>query len=199
MNESVSEKNRRILVVDDNTTIHQDFRKILEATPVADDTLDDIEAALFDSKSRLNDWDGFEIDSAYQGAEGLTKVLDAFKAGRPYSLAFVDMRMPPGWDGVETIAHLWKADPRLQIVICTAYSDYSWEQIIQQLGNRDNLAVLKKPFDNVEVLQLAEALTQKWFLTQELQRRGNRGSTDPFFALAAGMKCSAPSNNRMPL
>jgi CheY-like chemotaxis protein len=170
MNKFVSEKNRRLLVVDDNPTIHQDFRKILELAPFADDGLDDLET-VFQGVSRPNDRDGFEIDSAFQGVEGLNKVLDALKAGQPYALAFVDMRMPPGWDGVETIAQLWQADPRLQIVICTAYSDYSWDQIIQQLGNRDNLAVLKKPFDNVEVLQLAEALTRKWLLTQELQHR----------------------------
>jgi DNA-binding LytR/AlgR family response regulator len=80
--------------------------------------------------------------------------------------------MPQGWDGVETIAQLWAADPSLQIVICTAYSDYSWEQILQRLGKRANLAVLKKPFDNIEVIQLCETLAQKWSLRRQLLARG---------------------------
>ena len=79
-------------------------------------------------------------------------------------MAFVDVRMPPGWDGVETIARIWEVYPELQIVVCTAYSDYSWEEMRAKVGQPDNLVVLKKPFDNVEVQQLAHALTKKWLL-----------------------------------
>src|SRR5690606_27038348 len=82
--------------------------------------------------------------------------------GRPFSMAFVDMRMPPGWDGIETIARIWSVDPRIQIVICTAYSDLSWGEIIERLGHNDRLLLLKKPFDNAEVYQLAAALSEKW-------------------------------------
>lgn len=82
-------------------------------------------------------------------------------------MAFVDVRMPPGWDGVETAAHLWEAAPDLQVVICTAYSDYSWDEMIGQFGTNDRLVILKKPFDNIEVLQLACALTEKWRLQKE--------------------------------
>jgi len=62
--------------------------------------------------------------------------------------------MPPGWDGVETIGHLWKVDPDLQIVICTAHSDYNWRDISKQLGMSDSFVVLKKPFDVIEVSHL---------------------------------------------
>src|SRR6185369_6863778 len=110
----------------------------------------------------------FELDSAYQGQEGLAKVEAALQAGRPYAMAFVDMRMPPGWDGVETIEQLWRADPRLQVVICTAYSDSSWEEVLRRLDAGDRLLILKKPFDNIEVRQLANALTAKWQMTQQL-------------------------------
>ena len=103
----------------------------------------------------------FVIDSAFQGREGLAMVKQAAEEGNPYSLAFVDVRMPPGWDGVETIGHLWECCPDLQIVVCTAYSDYSWEEMIHKLGHSPNLVVLKKPFDNIEALQLAHALTGK--------------------------------------
>ncbi len=88
----------------------------------------------------------FEVDSAFQGKEGLQKVQAALAEGDPYALAFVDMRMPPGWDGIETIGHLWEADPQLQVVICTAYSDYSWNDMHRHLGNSDSLLILKKPF-----------------------------------------------------
>jgi CheY-like chemotaxis protein len=151
--------NRRVLAVDDNPTIHEDFRKILSKTAPAADRYDDLESAIFEAKNQPEAHEGFEIDSAFQGEEGLAKVRLAVEQGRPYAVAFVDMRMPPGWDGVETIARLWEADPHLQIVICTAYSDYSWEEIMRQLGHRHNLAVLKKPFDNIEVIQICETLS----------------------------------------
>jgi PAS domain S-box-containing protein len=86
-------------------------------------------------------------------------------------MAFVDVRMPPGWDGIETIQRIWKADPDLQVVICTAYSDHSWEEIIQKLGATDSLLILKKPFDNVEVLQLAHSLSKKWVVTNQARFR----------------------------
>ena len=88
-------------------------------------------------------------------------------------MAFVDVRMPPGWDGVETITRIWKLYPDLQVVICTAYSDYSWEEMIRQLGKSDSLVILKKPFDNIEVLQLAHALTEKWLLSHQVKNRLN--------------------------
>jgi light-regulated signal transduction histidine kinase (bacteriophytochrome) len=77
------------------------------------------------------------------------------------------MRMPPGWDGLKTIEHIWKIDSNVQIVICTAYSDYSWGEITERLGKSENLLILKKPFDSAEVAQLASALTEKWILARQ--------------------------------
>ena len=164
-------KSHRILVIDDNPTIHEDIRKILcpLATP-ADFAL--AEAALFGTEmTTAAPHTDFEIDSAYQGHQGLAMVEKAIEEGRPYSMAFVDVRMPPGWDGIETIGHIWKKSPELQIVICTAYSDHSWEDIIKKLGKSDSMVILKKPFDNVEVLQLSHALTKKWMVTRQSQFR----------------------------
>src|SRR5262249_8668451 len=110
-----------------------------------------------------------EIDSAYQGQEGLALIEEAVKKGKPYAMAFVDVRMPPGWDGVETTSRIWQVCPDLQIVICTAYSDYSWDEMAAKLKGSDRLLILKKPFDMVEVLQLANALTEKWRLHQEVK------------------------------
>ena len=86
-------------------------------------------------------------------------------------MAFVDVRMPPGWDGVETTAKIWQKYPDLQVVICTAYSDYSWEEMLKKLGYSDRLVILKKPFDNIEVLQLAISMTEKWRLYQQAKLR----------------------------
>ena len=152
--------NRRILIADDNPAIHEDFRKILApgrthgpGNAVVAEVADD-----------------FEIESALQGHEAFEKLKLAVKEGRPFAAAFVDVRMPPGWDGIATISNLWKADPTVQVALCTAYSDYSWEKLTEDLGATDKLVILKKPFENVEVLQLARTLTNKWNITHEVQR-----------------------------
>ncbi|HEY0457207.1 MAG TPA: ATP-binding protein [Verrucomicrobiae bacterium] len=157
--------NRRILIIDDNHAIHADFHKIL--TVVADESgLDDLSADLFGDEQKTPKMEGFKLDSAFQGLDGVEKVKEAVKLGRPYAMAFVDVRMPPGIDGIETIAKIWEVYPDLQVVVCTAYSDYSWEDMIAKIGQSDRLVLLKKPFDNTEVLQLAYAMTEKWRLLQ---------------------------------
>jgi two-component system NtrC family sensor kinase len=158
---------RRILIIDDNAEIHSDIRKILGAgKPAA--ALDELEADLFGSEARP-DGPIIELDSAYQGREGFELVCKAVEEGRPYCVAIVDMRMPPGWDGVETIGHLVEEDPELQIIICTAFSDYSWSETLEKLGHRVGLLVLKKPFDNVELRQMAYALADKWVLQRAIE------------------------------
>jgi diguanylate cyclase (GGDEF)-like protein len=159
--------NRRILVIDDSPAIHQDFRKILRPDTGQDDALAVSEAALFGEALQPKALRRFELDSAYQGQEALAMVELAVREDRPYAMAFVDMRMPPGWNGVETIEHLWRADPQLQIALCTAYSDFSWETIADRLGSTDRLLILKKPFDAIEIQQMAGALTAKWQMTQD--------------------------------
>ncbi len=156
--------NNRILIVDDNASIHSDFREILCPSDSGESAVMDMEKLLFDEDSKASFQKSFDVDSAYQGQEALEMVKKSLADKRPYAVAFVDVRMPPGWDGVETIAHIWKADPDLQIVVCTAYSDYSWDEMRSRVAQPDSLLVLKKPFDNIEVQQLAHALTKKWFL-----------------------------------
>src|SRR5580704_7058200 len=158
-------ENRRVLLVDDMPAIHDDYRKILVGDATAADLNED-EMALFGASARTAAVD-FELESAYQGVEAADKVRASLLADRPYAMAFVDMRMPPGWDGVETIEHLWQEDPELQIVIWTAYSDYSWREVLSRLDVRDRLLILKKPFDAIEVYQFASALTSKWEMTKQ--------------------------------
>ncbi len=164
-------KNNRILIVDDSQGIHNDFRKVLGACKSEEDDLDWIKAEMLGEVVEKDTEAHFEVDSAFQGVEGLSKVLNAVESGRPYALAFVDIRMPPGWDGVETIEHLWQVDPDLEVVICSAYSDYGWDQIVSRLGKTDRLLVLKKPFESVEVIQIAHALTEKWALQHAARLR----------------------------
>ena len=165
------EKNRRILVIDDNRAIHEDFRKVLVKPTGRDDDFDEATASLFGDAPASPRVPVFQLDSAYQGREGLEMIEKSLQEGHPYSMAFVDVRMPPGWDGVETTARIWQEYPDLQVVICTAYSDYSWENMLNVLGYSDRMVILKKPFDSIEVMQLAISMTEKWRLYQQAKLR----------------------------
>ena len=158
----------KIIIIDDNPEIHKDFIKTLSREPV-NNQLSSLEQELFGKKAEapVTALPEFQIDTASQGQEGVELIAKALKEGAPYALAFVDIRMPPGWDGVETIKHIWELAPDMQVVICTAYSDYTWEETVNELSINDNLLILKKPFDSVAVRQLACALTKKWCLLQE--------------------------------
>jgi len=149
----------RLLIVDDNKAIHDDLKKILLPRET-DSGLAAGEALLFGTATTPDV--PFAIDSSFRGQEGLARVRQAQASGQPYALAFIGVGMAPGWDGIETIRHLWQADPDLQIVICTAHSDCNWKDIVQRLGVSHNYVVLKKPFDTIEVSQLTHALTAKW-------------------------------------
>jgi len=167
MNNGEKEIVHRILVIDDNPDIHKDFKTILlEEQPNKE--LDSLGTEVLGRSARKSaPKSKYKLDFASQGKEGHEKIKQALSENRPYKLAFVDMRMPPGWDGLETIEHIWKTDPNIQVVICTAFSDHSWEDITQRLGRSQNLLILKKPFDSAEVAQLATALTEKWTLAKQ--------------------------------
>ena len=160
----------RLLVVDDNPAIYQDIVKIL-ASEEDDKEIEHKEllAKLFGSnpkptKTNLH----YTIDSAFQGADAVKLVQNSIENDKPYALAFIDILMPPGMDGVETTKSIWKIDPDIQVVICTAYGDYSWNELTNQLGINDNFLILKKPFDSIEVRQLACCLAQKWYLNKQV-------------------------------
>jgi len=166
----------RILLIDDNEAIHGDFRKVLggEADESARTELAVLEAALFGEARKVQTRPNFEIDSAYQGQEGVEMARIAIAAERPYSMAFIDMRMPPGWDGLQTIEALWAVDPDVQVVICSAHTDYDWSEVVERLQHSDRLLVLRKPAEPIEVLQCATALSRKWhnerFVREQMER-----------------------------
>ena len=171
--QSMNESKRRILIIDDNSRIHADYRKILEGKETQEETDEDY-LNFFGEEELDTETDGAEplsglitIESAMQGQEGFKMIRQAREEGNPFHLAFVDLRMPPGWDGIKTVEEIWKVDPDVQIVICSAYSDNSYTDICKRLGRSDSLLILKKPFDAIEVYQLAVALTEKWILSKE--------------------------------
>ncbi|MBD3419173.1 MAG: response regulator [Chitinivibrionales bacterium] len=169
---SLSEK--RILLVDDNAAIHEDFKHILSPAAKDKDTETRfLEEELFGEKSIPQGIDASDdavkyiIDDAHQGEEAVAMVDEAVREGRPYALAFMDVRMPPGIDGIQTIQQIWQKHAHIEMVICTAYSDYSWDQIMEKFGRTDHLMFIKKPFDAIAVKQIALSLTTKWDLDKK--------------------------------
>lgn len=167
--------NRKVLIVDDNQTIHDDFHKVLcrnrRSSSIRE--VENLERDLFEEGSEQPDLDElrYEVFSAFQGKQAYDMILEAKEQGHPFALAFVDVRMPPGWDGIETIRHIWKVAPYTEIVICSAYNDYTWDEIIAELGTTDSLFFLKKPFDSMTTRQLALTLTQKWNFGRRIRQQ----------------------------
>lgn len=157
--ETICNNKHRILVIDDNPQIHNDWKQLLEEDKTnigIEESLDNFNEPLDSVKNS-----GFEIDSAFQGQEGLDKVKCALRENRPYDMAIVDIRMPPGWDGVTTIKNIWEVCPDLHIVICAFYSDYTWSDIVKRLGKSDKLVMLKYPYNEIEVKQFILGLEDK--------------------------------------
>ena len=159
--------NHRILIVDDNPAIHEDFRRILSPSDFGEMELHRVESVIFGNEPQKTSRADYQLAFASQGEDAVMLVESAMEQGQPFAAAMVDVRMPPGMDGVQTIKQLWGVQRDLEIVICTAYSEYSWEEITDELGPSHRVVVLKKPFDPIEVLQLAQALTSKWGAERE--------------------------------
>ncbi|HWD91573.1 MAG TPA: response regulator [Verrucomicrobiae bacterium] len=154
-------------MVDDNRRIHEDFDLVFFKRPRNLDLKADHDELYGQSEQQepVVSKPTYELDHAFSGNEGIEKTQSSMAEGRPYQVAFVDIRMP-GMDGIETIERIWGIDPRIQVVICTAFADYRWEDLAQRLGQSDKLLVLKKPFDHIEAFQLACTLSEKWFVTR---------------------------------
>ncbi len=169
----------RILIVDDSEAIHRDIIKILSGPKRAHQRADlsEIERELFDSSATPKATDHpsvieairYRIDSAFQGSEAVEMVDRAAEEGYPYAMVFMDVRMPPGMNGIETIEQIWRSHPAIEMVIVTAFSDHSWEDILMRVGRTDKLMILRKPFDLITIKQLALALTQKYQISVKVQ------------------------------
>lgn len=150
----------RILVVDDDRSIHEDIRRALAAGRSRSGELAQLEDLLFGEAEPRDvvDEPEFEIDSAYQGREGAARVGDSIEQGQRYAFALIDMRMPPGWDGLRTVEEIWKLDDSLPVVFCTAYSDQRMESVTRRLHSSatgPSVQVLQKPFRREQLRQIA--------------------------------------------
>ncbi|MDJ0837950.1 MAG: response regulator [Acidobacteriota bacterium] len=166
----------RILIVDDSEAIHRDIIKILSSPRSQAKTQDlhQIEMELFDGDEKFRppknlETVSYRIDSAFQGKDAIRMVDQAASEGNPYALVFMDVRMPPGIDGIETIERIWTNHPTIEMVIVTAFSDHSWEDILERVGTTDRLMVLRKPFDLITIKQLALALTKKYNISVKVE------------------------------
>lgn len=165
---------RRILVVDDNEEIHGDFQRILCPTLRIDQELEKTADLLFERTASVTaPLTVHELEVATSGEQAVELMALALAEGKPFVMTFLDIRMPGGWNGLETAEHLWALQPDLQIVLCSAYSDYSWEEIRNTLPISDRYVILKKPFDVLEVRQLAESFSARHMLENSL-RDGQR-------------------------
>jgi diguanylate cyclase (GGDEF)-like protein len=163
-------QNNRILIIDDNPDIHSDFRKVL--LPAADSSaLDALEVQMLGESTSNGGEPLFELHHAHQGESGAEMFIAAKLSDRPFFAVFVDMRMPPGWDGLRTIEAIRKVDSDATIVICTAYSDHSWSEIKPLVANLDKLLILKKPFDPIELRVIVQSLYERWELFEQARMR----------------------------
>lgn len=161
------EVNRKILVVDDQEDLRVQVARMLaekSAGAEANSLLEQIRSRLNKQQDtrRRGTAITYQVDTAGQGQAAYELVKNSFTEHRPYALMFLDMRMPPGWDGLETAQRVRSIDKEIQIVIMTAYADYDQHEISERIGEPDKLLYLKKPFHPEEIRQLALAMTEKW-------------------------------------
>jgi len=149
----------RTLIIDDDARVHEVFASTLSREVTRPARSRHAGPALAAAEFPV-----FEMDSAFTGQQGLEFVQKALAEQRPYTMAFVDMRMKLGWDGIETIDRIWRECSDLQIIICTGHTDFTWHDIIKRFGHTDRLLMLKKPFNIMDVRQMAYALAEKWNL-----------------------------------
>ncbi|HIJ22993.1 MAG: response regulator [Gammaproteobacteria bacterium] len=149
----------RILAVDDDPDVHNTYHAILDSSAAEFD--DELMALTQGMDLEVQEEENhFQLESAYSGQEGLQHVLDAIHEGNPYSVVFLDMRMPPGWDGLVTAEKIREADPTIRIILITAYMDYELSDIQQRIGN--DFIFLHKPIDRDELLQLTTLFASQW-------------------------------------
>jgi len=159
-------KKNKILVIDDDPGVRESYDQILSSNPVSG--IMDKGRDLFAEKDQdigVKPSRQYDITLTDCGEAGVSAVQEAVSRQNPFATAFIDMMMP-GIDGAETARQIWRIDPDIKIVIVTAYSDYTPDDIVRIVG-REDLFYLRKPFNPVEIRQFARALTNQWELERE--------------------------------
>ena len=159
---------RNIIVIDDDREIWNAYGSVLGSSEESMDSASLKLAELLNPGNQVGQPldNEFQLSFAAQGQEGFNMVQGGLADHNPFSVAFIDIRMPPGWDGMETATRIRQLDPRIEIVIVTAYTDRSREEIVRTVGAADKLLFLRKPFDPEELYQLALSLSEKWNLAR---------------------------------
>jgi signal transduction histidine kinase len=158
----------RILIADDTETLHESYRNVFSRE--GDDLAGLPGLAKFAPEQvavRKLLGPTFTLTHVYQGEEAIAAASSALVSGVPYAMAILDVRMPPGIDGVQTARRLRAKYPDLQIVLCTAFADYTWSELVQAFPESDGILLLKKPFEAIEINQICAALCRKWQLATE--------------------------------
>ncbi len=162
----------RILVVDDEENIHQAIRQVLAPENrhhSARRELADLAATLFETTSRQDETALYDLVFCRQGDDALVAVARALEIDAPFAMVFLDMRMPPGKDGLWTAARIRELDDMVNILIMTAYSDIDPAEISATVKPADKLLYLQKPLRPAEIRQFAAALSTKWRTEIELR------------------------------
>jgi diguanylate cyclase (GGDEF)-like protein len=161
----------RVLVADDEADVRDAYRQILLETDVSKDlaAFRDLRARLFnksaaDTAPRTAAAKTVAFDPVFcnRGESAVAAVRDGLSAGQPFAVAFLDVRMPPGPDGVWAAKQIRELDPAIEIVICTAYSDTDPGEIGGLVPPEDKLSYLQKPFHPHEIRQMTISLGSKW-------------------------------------
>ena len=160
-------RNNRVLIVDDQAEIHEDFREILSADAEGLST-DELAAAFIDEEpEREVEFPRFELLHAATGKEALETIRKARESGRPIALAYMDIRMPPGMDGVETIRRIREFERDIEVVVMTAYTDMPLSKILLDMDLLHKLLYVRKPFSREVIQQLTLSLVAKWNVERE--------------------------------
>ena len=163
----------RVLVVDDDTRIVAEYLHCLGSGFEPDEattTLGDLEKVLFGEQTDENGAAKFKVDSRSQGDAGVAAVASSVRSGVPYAIVFLDIRMPPGIDGVEAARRIRQIDPNVNIVLVSGSLLPEPENLGKQIPPADRIFFFKKPFHAVECRQLAAALCGKWHADLALRR-----------------------------
>ena len=163
----MTDLNKRLLVIDDDQEVWKAYKLVLEPEATLEGSAKEKMDLLLDryhDGEKNNEF--FQVSYAAQGKEGLEMTKVALTEKTPFAVAFIDVRMPPGWDGMKTACRIRELDPNIEIVIVTAYSDRSCEEIVRAVGSPGKLLFIRKPFDPEELKQLAVSLTEKWTISR---------------------------------
>src|SRR5882672_1921740 len=162
----------RVLVADDERSVLEAYRTVFGEIDASSsrDQLADLEGELFNAPAPSESIPHFTPVLCRRGEEAIDTIMSARQDRIEFPVAFLDVRMPPGIDGIETAVRIRRLDPSINIVMVTAYADTHPRKIAERVQPFDKLFYINKPFQATEIQQFALALTEKWKAEQELRK-----------------------------